>query len=90
MPNGRAGPRRVDEGEADADEVEVPVDARLDRQRALLRFDAGGEPDDEVAAVERHRPKRLRRHRTAHGVERHVDSPSVGDVVDEGDEVVVR
>ena len=80
-------PRRVDEGEADPDEVEVPVDARLDRQRALLLLDAGGEPDDEVTAVEGHGPERVRRHRSADGVERHVDSPPVGDVVDEGDEV---
>ena len=57
-------------------------------ERPLLLFDARGEPDDQVAAVERHDPERLRRHRAAHGVEGHVDAPPVGDVVDEGDEVL--
>ncbi len=81
-------PGRVDEGEADSDQIEVAVDARLDRHRALFLFDARGEPDDQVAAVERHDPERLRRHGATHRVECHIDSPPVGDVVDEGDEVL--
>ncbi len=43
--------RRVGVCEADPYQIEVLVDAGLDWQRALLRFDTRSEPDDEVAAL---------------------------------------
>ena len=64
----------VDEGEADADEVEVAVDARLQADRLFLQGDVGGETDDEVPSVEGHRPEGVCRDLAADGVEGEIDA----------------
>ena len=78
----------VDEGKADADEVEVAVDARLQAHRLFLQGDIGREPHDEMSSVERHRPEGVCRDLPTDRVEREVDATPVRDVVHVSDEVL--
>ena len=54
----------VDVGVAHPEEGEVPEEDRPRDDPFVLGFDAGGEPDQEVPAVERHAPEGLGRHLT--------------------------
>ncbi len=81
--------RVVDVRVAHADEVEVPEQHRPGHETLVLLLDAGCEPGEDVAAVERHAPERLQRHVAAHRVERDVDAAAVGRVEHRLDEIGV-
>ena len=68
--------RVIDVRVAHADEREVPEQHGSRHEPFVFLFDTRREAGEDVAAVERHAPERLQRHVAAHGVERHVDTPT--------------